>query len=76
MPTNELTIAHVDSGPTAYWRPEGSAVTASGVTFGKYTLRSKTLACIIPITLELLEDAPNAAQIVEEKHRRGHWRGD
>jgi len=65
MPTNELNLVRVDSDPTAHWRPEGSSVTASLATFGRVTLRSKTLAAIVPITLELLEDAANAPSVIE-----------
>ena len=40
-------------------------MTASGATFGRINLRAKTLAAIIPITMELLEDAANAPQQIE-----------
>lgn len=65
MPTNELSLLRVDADPSTYWRAEGVAVLASRPTFGRITLRSKTLACIVPITLELLEDAANAASVIE-----------
>jgi HK97 family phage major capsid protein len=66
MESNELNLVRVDSDPTPMWRPEGSSVTASGMTFGRITLRSHTLAAIIPITLELLEDSGNAAGVIED----------
>ena len=66
MDTNELNLVRVDSGPTPHWRPEGSPVLASSATFGRIVLRSKTLACIVPITLEMLEDAPNAPYVIED----------
>ena len=65
MGGNELHLVRVAADPTGSWRPEGSAVTASTATFGRITLRAKTLAAIVPITLELLEDAANSASLIE-----------
>ncbi|MBU4270385.1 MAG: phage major capsid protein [Planctomycetes bacterium] len=65
MGGSELHLVRVDSDPTGYWRPEGTAVKASRATFGRITLRAKTLAAIVPVTLELLEDAANAASMIE-----------
>ena len=52
--------------PTGHWRAEGTEITASDVSFDRVTLRPKVLAAIVPITLELLEDAANAASIIEQ----------
>ena len=65
MEAGEVTIARVTADATPQWRPEGSAVTASGMTFDRITLRAKTLAAIVPVTLELMEDVGNFPQIVE-----------
>jgi HK97 family phage major capsid protein len=65
MNTSELTIAKVDSDATAYWRGETVAVTGSSMAFGRITLRAKTLAAIVPVSIEMLEDAANAPQIIE-----------
>ncbi|MGW8256007.1 MAG: phage major capsid protein [Thermoguttaceae bacterium] len=65
METGELVLATLTNDPTSYWRAEGTGVTASGATFGRVNLRAKTLAAIVPITLELLEDSMNAAQLIE-----------
>lgn len=66
MEVNELHLARVSNDPVAHWRPEGVVVPASGVGFDRITMRSHTLACIIPLTLELIEDAANAPALIEQ----------
>lgn len=63
--SGETSLTRVLSDPTSYWRHETVRVTATDVTFGRLTLKPKTLACIIPISVELLEDSANAASIIE-----------
>jgi len=65
MMTSELHIAELTGDPTAAWRAETQAITASTPTFGRITLRPKVLAALVPVSIELLEDAPNAGQIIE-----------
>ncbi len=65
MSTSELRIARVASDATSHWRPETAAVTSSTMTFEAVNLRAKTLACIVPVSIEMLEDASNAAQVIE-----------
>lgn len=65
MTTSELAIARLTADPTTYWRAETVAVTASTPTFDKVTLRPKTVAALVPVSIELLEDAPNAPQVIE-----------
>ena len=65
MTAPEMTIARVVEDATSYWRPEGSSVTASGITFDKVVLRAKTLAAIVPVTLEAMEDISNLPQLIE-----------
>jgi HK97 family phage major capsid protein len=57
MGGSELTIAGLASDPTAVWRAEGEAITASTMSFNAIRLKPKVLACMIPVTEELLEDA-------------------
>ena len=66
MNTSEMTIARVTGDPTGYWRPETVKVTASSMAFDKVVLRPKTLAAIIPVSLELLEDLANAASVIQQ----------
>ncbi len=65
MSSSDLRIARVSGDATSHWRPETSVVAASNMTFEAVNLRAKTLACIIPVSIEMLEDAANAASIIE-----------
>ena len=65
MGGSELSLARVTADPSVAWRGETGAVTASTPTFGKYTLRPKTCAAIVPVSMELLEDTPNAGSVIE-----------
>ncbi|MCO6046521.1 phage major capsid protein, partial [Aeoliella sp. ICT_H6.2] len=60
-----LTLASVASDPTSYWRHESVPVTASEVTFSAKNMQLRTLAVLIPLTVELVEDAPNIVDIIE-----------
>ncbi len=66
MTTSELSLAKVTADPTSHWRAEGVAVASSNVTLGRVTLKPKTLACIVPVSIELIEDAPNASALLLE----------
>jgi HK97 family phage major capsid protein len=66
MKSSELRLARITGDPTLTWRQETGAVTLSKSTFGMYTLRPKTLSAMVPASLELLEDAPNAGQIISD----------
>ena len=66
MDSPEVRILSVSSDPTSYWRPEGVAVTASEPAFSAITLRAKTLAAVVPISIELAEDSSNAVPIIEQ----------
>ncbi len=70
MEASELRIARVTSDPTANWRQEGGSVTASTPGFDLLTLRARSLAALIPVTLELLEDAANAPALLENALRQ------
>lgn len=61
-----LTIARLVTDPTASWRPENVAITASDLTFDGFTFTPRTLAALVTAPLELVEDAPNLGQIVED----------
>jgi HK97 family phage major capsid protein len=65
MDTSELSIARLTSDASPVWREELVAVTSSDVSFDKIVLRPKVVAAIIPVSIELLEDAANAASIIE-----------
>jgi len=65
MATSSLAIARLTGDPTAYWRSEGVEITESDATFGAIVLRAKTLACLTRLSVELVEDADNAAEVIE-----------
>jgi len=66
MDSREMHIARLSQDPTAQWRAEGAEVLGSTLGFDRVTLRAKTLAAIVPVTLELLEDASNVGTIINQ----------
>lgn len=60
-----VSIARVDSDPVPAWRAESAAVTITDPTFGVVTLAPKSLACIIKVSVELLQDSVNIADILQ-----------
>lgn len=65
MESSTLRLARVESDPTAYWRPENTAVTESDMSFGALNFSAKTLAAICRVSIELIEDAQNISGLVE-----------
>lgn len=61
----ELKLARVSGDPTANWRGEGAAITQSEMTLQQISLKAKSLAVLVPVTLELWEDAENIASAIE-----------
>lgn len=66
MNTGEMQFARLDSDATITTRGELGAVTASTPGFGRYTLKPKTIAALVPVSMEMLEDVPNAGQVIEQ----------
>ncbi len=69
MDGSEMSLVQLTSDPTAHWRPEAVNVTASEPAFGRIVLRPRTLAAIVPVSIELLEDATNCRQVIESSLR-------
>jgi HK97 family phage major capsid protein len=65
METSSLVLAKVSQDPTAYWRPEGTAITESDLNFAATTLYAKTLGAVVKLNIELIEDAANVVGVVE-----------
>ncbi len=65
MDSNTLTIAKVASDPTASWRAENAAITASDMVFDRIQFSAKTLAALIKVSVELIEDSQLLAGTVE-----------
>lgn len=58
IPADETAPWDTTSGIQAYWESEGGAKTPSKPAFESKTARLNKLICFVPVTDELLEDAP------------------
>lgn len=68
LPLNaaETTIGRLDTDPTATWKAENQTITEdTAMRIGAYTLRPKTLASLVALSVELVADGQNLEQIVE-----------
>lgn len=65
MQTSEMVLAKQLSDPSAAWRNEGAAVAISEPSFGTLNFHARSLAVIVPISVELIEDAVNSADVVQ-----------
>ncbi len=52
--------------PTAAFRTEGSAITASDPVFDSVQLTATSLTCLTVASMEFLQDAVNADSVIEE----------
>jgi HK97 family phage major capsid protein len=66
METAEMHLARLTTDPVSHWRGEAVNVPVTTAVFGRYILKARTLAAIVPITYELLEDAANAPSLIEQ----------
>ncbi|EJB0234187.1 phage major capsid protein [Vibrio vulnificus] len=64
MIEGKTVIAKVVKDPTAGWRAENEAVTKSDISFEKAELNPKSLAVIVVVSRELLEDSVNIDQVL------------
>lgn len=62
LETEKTTIARLESDPQAGWRLEEGAVAVSSPTFGAVTFTARSLACLVKVSRELLEDSVNIDQ--------------
>jgi len=58
-------IAKVTADPSVAWVGEAGTITPSDPTFGAVVFTANKLVAIIRASRELLEDAPNAAEVIE-----------
>ena len=65
MPSSTLRIARVEGDPTAGWKSENSAATASDITLGQVTLTARTLVAYVKSSVELIEDASEIQNTIE-----------
>lgn len=69
LSTTETRIVTVDSDPTAGWRGELEQLPATDVGFGQLLLSPRTLGAIVTLSQELVEDAANAPEAIENALR-------
>lgn len=58
IPTDETTPWQSTGGVQAYWEGEGNQITQSKLSLKSDTVRLNKLTALVPVTEELLEDAP------------------
>jgi len=59
VPTDETTPWQSSGGIQAYWEGEAAAHTQSKISLKEQTLKLHKLSCLVPVTEELLDDAPS-----------------
>ena len=64
MENPEMTLVKVLTAPSATWKSEAATISSSDMTFGPIKVKAKTLATMVEMTVELVEDAPTVEQIV------------
>lgn len=62
LETQTTTIARIASDPTAGWRLEAGAIAESDPTFDAVTFTARSLAVLVKISRELLDDSANIDQ--------------
>lgn len=65
MKSSSLTMARLTADPSPSWRVEGSVVASSDPAFGALTMTARSLGVIVPVSRELLADAPNAGSALD-----------
>jgi HK97 family phage major capsid protein len=66
LSTTETRVVKVTTDPTADWHQELEALNSTVVQLGAVTLRPRTLGAVVDLSQELVDDAPNAAPIVQQ----------
>lgn len=66
MESQTLAMARLAGDPTAAWRAENAAITASDMRFEAVTFTAKTLAAMCKLSVELFEDGNNIDQVVSD----------
>jgi HK97 family phage major capsid protein len=67
FPTDETTSYQTTGGIQAYWDSELDTITQSKPQIGDLTMKLSRLTALVPMTEELLEDAPAMASYVTRK---------
>jgi HK97 family phage major capsid protein len=64
MPSKVVQVGRLTTDPTATFKTEGSAITASDPAFDFIQFTATSLTALTVASLEFLQDAPNADQVV------------
>jgi HK97 family phage major capsid protein len=64
MEQGAVTVATVVRDPKPSWRPEHGVIPEDQPVFGSQAMVAKSLAVIVPVSVELLQDAPNIEEIL------------
>jgi HK97 family phage major capsid protein len=67
LPTDTTTPWQTSGGIQSYWTAEGASKTQSKPALGETTLKLHTLATLVPVTEELLEDSPAMGAYLNRK---------
>lgn len=67
LPTDSTTPWQTSGGIQSYWTAEAGTKTQSKPSLGETTLKLHTLATLVPVTEELLEDAPAMGAYLNRK---------
>jgi HK97 family phage major capsid protein len=65
MTSTTLRVPRVLSDPTAYLRNEGQAITESDASFGAINLSADSIAALVRVNNELLEDVPGFDALIQ-----------
>ena len=57
MGAETVRVPRLTTGPVAEWHTENQALTGSDAEFGSVFLQAKTVACLLTMSVELVEDA-------------------
>ncbi|MBA7551428.1 hypothetical protein ES705_43968 [subsurface metagenome] len=66
MGAPEVRICKVKTDPQAYYRAENTEITEGNWEIEDINLKALTMGVLITISLELIQDAPNAAQAIQD----------
>lgn len=67
LPKDETTPWQSSGGIQAYWEGEGSQISQSKVALDQDNIRLNKLTALVPVTEELLEDAPALSTYINRK---------
>lgn len=65
MDTATLSLAKVLTSPTCSWHAENALLGTGDPSFGQVQLVSKTVTCLVRLSLELAQDSANIEQILQ-----------